>query len=175
MRLFRKFVLLTLSMLSAACSVPVPRSVSSAPPQALFKGIEVSEADVISRSTLDGCQLIPYDAKRSTCVEQNAGLHGPNACDALACQKAAGEDANRVRLAAWQSCVDRRTLINGAFGSTLNDLEAFKRGAIYKNWKQQGRNAMGVLIKKIKGGQPGHALALKNATSTLKDCKKITY
>ena len=32
---------------------------------------------------------------------------------------------------------------------------------------------MATLITKIKAGQPGHAIALKNATSTLKDCKKI--
>ncbi|MCL1526829.1 hypothetical protein A7D16_10615 [Xanthomonas nasturtii] len=170
---FRKFVLLMLSMLFAACSAPVPRSAPATPPQALFKSIDVSETDVIRRSKLKGCQLIPYDTKRSTCVDQNAGLHGPTACDALACQKAAGKDANRLRLAAWQNCVDRRTLINGAFDSTFRDLNSFKTGPSYKNWKQQGRSAMAALIKEIEDGQPGHALALKNATSTLNDCKKI--
>ncbi|MFS8466404.1 hypothetical protein EIQ04_09050 [Xanthomonas campestris pv. raphani] len=173
MRLFHKFVLLTLSMLFAACSTPVPRAAPSAPPQVLFKGTDVSETDVIARSKQEGCQLIPYDTRRSTCVDENAGLHEPTACDALACQKAAGNAANRLRLAAWQSCVDRRTLINGAFDSTLKDLDAFKRGPSYKNWNQPGKNAMATLITKIKAGQPGHATALKNATSTLKDCKKI--
>ncbi|NYF22297.1 hypothetical protein HDC36_003773 [Xanthomonas sp. JAI131] len=173
MSLFRKCVLLTLSLLFAACSTPLQQPAPSAPPQALFKGNDVSEADVIARSEMEGCQLIPYDNRRQTCVDNNVDLHGVTACGALACQRAAGDAANRLRLAAWQSCVDRRTSINGAFASTLKDLEAFKKGPSYKNWRQPGKNAMAKLIKKIKDGQPGHALALKNATATLNECKKI--
>ncbi|MCC4601903.1 hypothetical protein JWH11_02195 [Xanthomonas melonis] len=173
MNVLRKCVLLMLSLLFAACSAPVPRSAPAASPQALFKGNDVSEADVIRRSQLEGCQLIPYDTRRSTCVDQNDGLHDASACGALACQQAAGAAANRQRLAAWQNCVDRRTLINGAFDNTLKDLDAFKKGPSYKGWKQQGKNAMAEVIRKIKLGQSGHAIALKNATSTLNDCKKI--
>jgi hypothetical protein len=173
MTLLRKCALLALLMLFAACSAPAPRPTPSAPPQALVKGIDVTETDVIARAQLEGCQLIPYDLKRQTCVDNNAGLHGATACDALACQRTAGIDANRLRLAAWQTCVDRRTLINGAFDSTLKDLESFKKGPSYKRWRQEGKNAMATLTKKIKAGQPGHAIALKNATSTLNECKKI--
>jgi hypothetical protein len=174
MSLFRTFVLLTLSLLFAACSTPLQQPASSqAPPQALFKGNDVSEAEVIRRSQLDGCQLIPYDSRRQTCVDNNDGLHDPDACGATACERAAGQAANRLRLMAWQSCVDRRTSINGAFASTLKDLDAFKKGPSYKNWRQQGKNAMAELIGKIKAGQPGHTEALKNATIALNNCKKI--
>ncbi|MBN6150477.1 hypothetical protein JR065_09000 [Xanthomonas sp. AmX2] len=173
MTLLRNFALLALLMLFAGCSAPAPRPAPSAPPQALLKDSDVSENDVIARAALEGCQLIPYDGKRQTCVDNNAGLHGATACDALACQRAAGIDANRLRLAAWQNCVNRRTLINGAFGSTVTNLEAFKRSPAYKGWGQKGKGAMATLLKKIGDGQPGHALALKNAKSTLSECEKI--
>lgn len=165
MKLYRLSVLL-LALLAAACSAPAPRSSAQL-------SDEPTEADVIARSKLDGCELIPYDGRRATCIVQNDGLHGVAACGAQACQKGAGNQANRERLVAWKSCVDRRTLINAQFDGTTQSLGNFKRTPVYKSWSQKGKNAMAVLLEKIDTGKPGHKTALNNAKIALDNCERI--
>lgn len=150
-------------------------TVAPVPASELIANNTLDPSDVIKRSKLAGCQLIPYDSLRETCVNQNDGLHGATACGAPACQRSAGHAANVTRRDAWQNCVDRRTLINGAFNSTLSRISEFKKKSpVYKGWAQNAKTALATLVGKIEEGQPGHDQALDNAKETLATCKSMT-
>ncbi len=129
--------------------------------------------DVVKRSQEEGCQLIPYTAKRDVCVRENDGLHEPTACDAQSCTAGAGQAANRVRLAAWNSCVIRRTAIRTAFMGTVKDLKEFQRSPQWKGWEQKWKTAEKLIITKIEQGARTHQDQLRAAEQNLANCKRL--
>jgi hypothetical protein len=131
-------------------------------------------SDVLRRSTLTGCQLIPYAAARDACVAQNEGLHGADACGAMACAKSDGRAVNEQRQRAWGNCYARRSAIYDAFTSTVSRIDAFKSGnPQYKGWEKRYKDGLTLLVNNIKQGQPGHKIARDNANKTLKYCNSV--
>ena len=135
--------------------------------------LALDKSDVLAASKQQGCSLIPYDAAHTACVDGNAGLHLATACNANGCQQSAGVDANALRKAAWQNCVAKRTQVNGAFKTTINKLESFKRGNIYKGWEKKCKDAVKEIIRKIKAGQPNHRAQSRNADGNVVKCERF--
>lgn len=135
--------------------------------------LALDKSDVLTASGQQGCSLIPYDPARTACVDGNVGLHLVTACNASACQKSAGVDANTLRKAAWQNCVAKRTQVNGAFKTTINKLESFKRGNIYKGWEKRYKDAVKEIIRKIESGQQTHQTQLRNANANFAKCDRF--
>jgi hypothetical protein len=113
-----------------------------------------------------GCSLIPFPDKRQTCVSANAGLHGREACDA------AGRCDTLAVKTALQLCVSKRTASNGAFQSTITELERLKSNV----WKGNNpankamKKLADTIVERIRPGQPNHADELVKAQTRLRAC-----
>ncbi len=129
--------------------------------------------DIVQRQYKSGCELIPYDGRRKTCIDNNQGLHTPQACNAQACSSSATQQQNRMRNNAWSECATRRVRINTAFSATLTDIGKFQKGPIYSTWSPPQKGALRAIVNTITRGQPTHDAKLREAKAQARICKGL--